>query len=57
MQFLYIVAGYLMDLVKDSGLNLKMGLVQTAYANGNATKYIRDTLVSNELKIYSVGYA
>lgn len=41
----FTVAGYLMDLVRDSGLNLKLGLVQTAYANGNSTKYISETLV------------
>lgn len=39
-----LVAGYLMDLVRDSGLDLKLGLVQTAYANGNSTKYISETL-------------
>ncbi|CAH1396566.1 unnamed protein product [Nezara viridula] len=39
-----LVAGYLMDLVRDSGLNLKLGLVQTAYANGNSTRYISEKL-------------
>ncbi|XP_014287806.1 phosphoacetylglucosamine mutase [Halyomorpha halys] len=39
-----LVAGYLMDLVRDSGLDLKLGLVQTAYANGNSTRYISEKL-------------
>ncbi|CAA9998553.1 unnamed protein product [Nesidiocoris tenuis] len=39
-----LVASYLIDLVKGSGLNLNLGLVQTAYANGNSTKYITETL-------------
>ncbi|XP_049956359.1 phosphoacetylglucosamine mutase [Schistocerca serialis cubense] len=39
-----LVAGYLMDLVRESGLSLRLGLVQTAYANGNSTKYISQTL-------------
>lgn len=41
-----LVAEYLMDLLRKSGLNLKMGLVQTAYANGASTDYI-----SNKLKV------
>lgn len=39
-----LVAGYLKKLVKESGLNLNMGLVQTAYANGSSTEYINNTL-------------
>ncbi|XP_055376879.1 phosphoacetylglucosamine mutase [Condylostylus longicornis] len=41
-----LVANYLMSLVKKCGLKLKMGLVQTAYANGASTDYI-----VNELKV------
>ncbi|XP_064601662.1 phosphoacetylglucosamine mutase-like [Liolophura sinensis] len=39
-----LVAGYLTNLVTQSGLKLKLGLVQTAYANGSSTKYIRQQL-------------
>jgi len=40
-------AGFIMDLVRDSGLEgLKVGVVQTAYANGASTKYLTDVLVS-----------
>lgn len=45
-RLIFIVAGYLKKLVKESGLNLNMGLVQTAYANGSSTEYINNTLVS-----------
>ncbi|EDV97401.1 phosphoacetylglucosamine mutase [Drosophila grimshawi] len=41
-----LVAGYLMDLVKSCELDLRLGLVQTAYANGASTDYI-----VNELKV------
>uniref|UniRef100_A0A1B6CV25 Alpha-D-phosphohexomutase C-terminal domain-containing protein n=2 Tax=Clastoptera arizonana TaxID=38151 RepID=A0A1B6CV25_9HEMI len=39
-----LAAGYLMEVVRSAGLQLKMGLVQTAYANGNSTKYITEKL-------------
>ncbi|XP_067646195.1 phosphoacetylglucosamine mutase [Eurosta solidaginis] len=39
-----LVADYLMDIVKGCGIDLSMGLVQTAYANGGSTHYIADTL-------------
>ncbi|XP_064548402.1 phosphoacetylglucosamine mutase [Drosophila montana] len=41
-----LVAGYLMDLIKSCELDLRLGLVQTAYANGASTDYI-----VNELKV------
>lgn len=41
-----LIADYLMSLVKECGVALKLGLVQTAYANGASTDYIR-----NELKV------
>ncbi|XP_050535515.1 phosphoacetylglucosamine mutase isoform X2 [Daktulosphaira vitifoliae] len=41
-----LVAGYLKELIMASGLNINIGLVQTAYSNGNSTNYI-----SNELKV------
>nr|XP_014098249.1 phosphoacetylglucosamine mutase [Bactrocera oleae]XP_036215048.1 phosphoacetylglucosamine mutase [Bactrocera oleae] len=39
-----LVADYIMDMVKRCGLDLSMGLVQTAYANGGSTDYISNTL-------------
>jgi len=39
-----LIAGYLKELLKETGLDLKMGLVQTAYANGASTSYITDEL-------------
>ncbi|XP_013413352.1 phosphoacetylglucosamine mutase-like [Lingula anatina] len=41
-----LVAGYLKELVNSSGLNINLGLVQTAYANGSSTSYI-----TNELQV------
>lgn len=41
-----LIANFLMELVKDCALDLKIGLVQTAYANGASTDYI-----SNKLKV------
>nr|CAD7410604.1 unnamed protein product [Timema cristinae] len=43
-----LVAGYLMDLVKESKLKINLGLVQTAYANGSSTDYIANTLPSDQ---------
>ncbi len=40
------IAGYIQELVTASGLHLKMGLVQTAYANGSSTVYASNVLVS-----------
>jgi hypothetical protein len=39
------VADYLQELVKKSGLPITLGIVQTAYANGNSTAYIAEQLV------------
>ncbi|GBP94387.1 Phosphoacetylglucosamine mutase [Eumeta japonica] len=39
-----LVADFLMDLIKRCGLEIKMGLVQTAYANGASTDYIVNKL-------------
>ncbi|XP_062130496.1 phosphoacetylglucosamine mutase [Drosophila sulfurigaster albostrigata] len=41
-----LVADYLMEQIKRCDLNLRIGLVQTAYANGASTDYI-----INELKV------
>lgn len=34
-----------MDLVTKCGIDLKFGIVQTAYANGGSTDYIQNKLV------------
>jgi len=39
-----LIAGYIKELLKESGLDLAMGLVQTAYANGASTSYISEKL-------------
>jgi phosphoacetylglucosamine mutase len=41
-----LVASFLVDTVRQSGLadKLKIGVVQTAYANGAATKYVEEHL-------------
>jgi phosphoacetylglucosamine mutase len=39
-----LMADHLGDLVKRSGLALNLGLIQTAYANGNSTNYITKNL-------------
>ncbi|KAJ1649631.1 hypothetical protein GGF38_006054, partial [Coemansia sp. RSA 25] len=40
-----LVATYLRDLVAAAGISdLQVGVVQTAYANGSSTSYIKDTL-------------
>lgn len=33
-----------MDLIEKCGVNVKLGLVQTAYANGASTEYIQNKL-------------
>lgn len=39
------MAGYIKDVFIASGLDVNVGLVQTAYSNGNSTKYVIDKLV------------
>ncbi|KAK2164180.1 hypothetical protein LSH36_68g16012 [Paralvinella palmiformis] len=39
-----LIAGYLKELVTQSGLDLDLGLVQTAYANGSSTRFINNKL-------------
>lgn len=36
---------YLKELLQESGLDLKLGVVQTAYANGSSTSYLKETMV------------
>merc|ERR1712156_268180 len=40
----FSVAGYLKQLLAESGIILDLGLVQTAYANGSSTEYITNKL-------------
>ena len=48
-------AMYIMDLVKAAGVEIKVGVVQTAYANGNSTSYLTKVLVlpTTNLPAYS----
>lgn len=39
-----LVGGFIKDLLDESGLKLKIGIVQTAYANGASTDYIINCL-------------
>lgn len=39
-----LIADYLMRLVKKCGVSLKLGIVQTAYANGASTDFIKNQL-------------
>jgi len=41
-----LAAMFLIDLVKQAGLELEVGVVQTAYANGSSTAYLDNVLVS-----------
>ncbi|GAA5864194.1 hypothetical protein JCM8547_001288 [Rhodosporidiobolus lusitaniae] len=39
-----LAGGFIMELVKEAGLDVKVGVVQTAYANGASTKYLSEVL-------------
>lgn len=41
-----LVAAYFKELLFKSNLELNLGLVQTAYANGSSTEYISKNLVN-----------
>ena len=41
-----LVAGYLKELCDGAKIDLNLGIVQTAYANGSSTNFITNTLVS-----------
>lgn len=45
----FAVAGYMKDLLNIMGIELNIGVVQTAYANGASTKYIKEMLVSRKI--------
>ena len=40
-----LVAAFFKDLLQKSNLNLQLGIVQTAYANGGSTEFITQTMV------------
>jgi phosphoacetylglucosamine mutase len=42
-----LAAGFIMKKIKEANLKvpLKIGLVQTAYANGSSTAYVKDVMV------------
>lgn len=42
-----LIAGYLKEILEETHVELSLGLVQTAYANGASTDYIKNKLVSN----------
>ncbi|OQV26046.1 Phosphoacetylglucosamine mutase [Hypsibius exemplaris] len=39
-----LISSFFIDLVRESGLDLKIGVIQTAYANGASTNYIENVL-------------
>ncbi|KNE56684.1 hypothetical protein AMAG_02467 [Allomyces macrogynus ATCC 38327] len=39
-----LVGAFIIETVRAAGLDLQVGVVQTAYANGNSTHYLRDSL-------------
>lgn len=41
-----LVASYIKELIEESNLDISLGLVQTAYANGASTNYISGLLVN-----------
>ena len=52
MHLFLLVAGFLKELCTESGVQLNLGLVQTAYANGSSTKYINEKLVTYKIMIF-----
>jgi phosphoacetylglucosamine mutase len=48
-----LVAAFIVELVKTSGLDsqIKVGVVQTAYANGASTKYLSEVDILSTLLI------
>lgn len=45
-----LIGGYLIGLVAEAGLKLEVGVVQTAYANGSSTDYLKNVLVSASIR-------
>ena len=50
--YLFAVAGYLKEVLAECKIELNLGLVQTAYANGSSTEYITNKLVRQVLCKY-----
>ena len=51
------IAGYIQELLTQAGIELDLGLVQTAYANGSSTHYATKMMVSDAgALLYSVVY-
>lgn len=42
-----LIADYLIDLIRKCGISLNLGIVQTAYANGGSSDYIKEKLKVN----------
>ena len=40
-----LCAMFILDLVKAAGVEIKVGVLQTAYGNGNSTSYVMKVLV------------
>ena len=51
-----LIAGFIKELLTESGMDLSLGMVQTAYANGSSTKYITEHLVRKYLVCFTVHY-
>lgn len=49
-----LIAGYLKELLNSIGLDINLGLVQTAYANGASTEYIKEKLVCDSSKVNTI---
>lgn len=41
-----LLADYLIELIRKANVDINLGLVQTAYANGSSTNYVKNTLAS-----------
>lgn len=50
-----LIAGYIKESLALTGINLNLGLVQTAYANGASTDYITKQLVNIDVSSSSRG--
>lgn len=50
-----LLASYITELLKACGTHLRLGLVQTAYANGASTRYITEDLVRFLFDILKLG--
>lgn len=44
-----LLADYLIELIRKANVDINLGLVQTAYANGSSTNYVKNTLASFQI--------